>query len=196
MMRSPPPPVTQQQQQQHSSYGNPYQPQGTSGAASGAHIHPAYGGFLNDQTAQMGFQVGKSAVMAGQEYMEQNVGGEIQRSWGCIFEDMADHVAPQFNRYINVSALKHYFNVSNSYVLSKLLLVLFPWRHRPWSRKQALSPSGQEGYFLPPREDINSPDMYIPGINGQIYHISQKPKTLTSYTQSWPLSHIFFSQLY
>ena len=26
-----------------------------------------------------------------------------------------------------------------------------------------MSPSGQEGYFLPPREDINSPDMYIPG---------------------------------
>ena len=28
---------------------------------------------MNDSTAQMGFQVGKSAVMAGQEYMESNV---------------------------------------------------------------------------------------------------------------------------
>lgn len=28
---------------------------------------------MNDGTAQMGFQVGKSAMMAGQEYMEQNV---------------------------------------------------------------------------------------------------------------------------
>ena len=37
-------------------------------------MQPAFGGFMNDQTAQMGFQVGKSAVMAGQEYMEQNVG--------------------------------------------------------------------------------------------------------------------------
>ena len=26
-----------------------------------------------------------------------------------------------------------------------------------------MSPSGQDGYFLPPREDVNSPDMYIPG---------------------------------
>lgn len=34
---------------------------------------PAFGGLMNDHTAQMGFQVGKSAVMAGQEYMEQNV---------------------------------------------------------------------------------------------------------------------------
>lgn len=28
---------------------------------------------MNEPTAQMGFEVGKSAVMAGQEYMEQNV---------------------------------------------------------------------------------------------------------------------------
>jgi len=36
-------------------------------------MQPAFGGFMNDTTAQMGFQVGKNAVMAGQEYMEQNV---------------------------------------------------------------------------------------------------------------------------
>ena len=94
---------------------------------------------MTDPTAQMGFQVGKSAVMAGQEYMEQN-----------------------FKNYVNVSALKHYFNVSNSYVVNKLYIVLFPWWHRPWSRQQRLSNNGQEGYYLPPREDINSPDMYIP----------------------------------
>ena len=71
MMRSPPPPVPQQQQP---AYSNPYQPQAGPGAAGArTHVHPAYGGFLNDQTAQMGFQVGRSAVMAGQEYMEQNV---------------------------------------------------------------------------------------------------------------------------
>lgn len=32
-----------------------------------------FGGFINDPTAQMGFQVGKTAFNAGQEYMEQNV---------------------------------------------------------------------------------------------------------------------------
>lgn len=68
----------------------------------------------------------------------------------------------QINRYVNVGVLKHYFNVSNSYVLSKLFLVLFPWRHKPWSRKQTVGPAGQEGWYLPPRDDINSPDMYIP----------------------------------
>ena len=34
---------------------------------------PGLGGFMTDPTAQMGFQVGKTAMAAGQEYMEQNV---------------------------------------------------------------------------------------------------------------------------
>ncbi|KAG0651526.1 YIP1-interacting factor 1 [Hyphodiscus hymeniophilus] len=124
-LRSPPPPISQQQ----SGYGNPYQPQAPQGAFG------AYGGIINDPTAQMGFQVGQTALKHGTEY---------------------------FNRYINVSALKHYFNVTNGYVVNKLFLVLFPWRHKPWSRKQSIGPSGQEGWYLPPRDDLNSPDMYIP----------------------------------
>ncbi|KAL9089675.1 MAG: hypothetical protein Q9159_002403 [Coniocarpon cinnabarinum] len=136
--RSPPPPS----QLQNGGYGyqggaqqqNQQQQQGGYGA-------PNFGGLMNDPTAQMGYQVGKTAFDAGQQYMEQN-----------------------FNRFVNVSALKHYFNVSNSYVVNKVFLVLFPWRHRPWVRRQAMGPSGQEGYFMPPREDINSPDMYIPAM--------------------------------
>lgn len=76
--------------------------------------------------------------------------------------------ARQLNRYVSIGALKHYFNVTTPYVLRKLLLVLFPWRHKPWSRQQRPSTTGgQESstysyYFLPPRDDLNSPDMYIP----------------------------------
>lgn len=74
----------------------------------------------------------------------------------------------QLNRYVSIPALKHYFNVTTPYVLRKLLLVLFPWRHKPWSRQQRPSTTGSQDqssysyYFLPPREDLNSPDMYIP----------------------------------
>ena len=42
--------------------------------SGGGQFAPNFGGFINDPTAQMGFQVGKSAVMAGQEYVEQHVG--------------------------------------------------------------------------------------------------------------------------
>ena len=39
----------------------------------GGTFAPAFGGLINDPTAQMGYQVGKTALNAGQEYMEQNV---------------------------------------------------------------------------------------------------------------------------
>lgn len=69
---------------------------------------------------------------------------------------------PQFGRFVSVGALKHYFNVTNTYVVNKLWIVLFPWRHRPWSRQQRMTNNTQDVFYLPPREDINSPDMYIP----------------------------------
>ncbi|GAA96248.1 uncharacterized protein L969DRAFT_84100 [Mixia osmundae IAM 14324] len=95
---------------------------------------------VNDVTAQMGMQFGKSAVMAGQDYMERNV-----------------------TRYIPVAHLHHSFNVSNLYVLHKIRLVLFPWRHKPWSRLVKRSEaSGQAEGYRPPREDVNSPDLYVP----------------------------------
>ncbi|KAL6858120.1 Protein transport protein yif1 [Amphichorda felina] len=140
-LRSPPPPPGSAQSQQQGYGGNPYQqqqPQQPQGGAGG-NMFGTYGQFMNDPTAQVAAQFGQTAFKHGQEIVEQN-----------------------FGRYVNVSALKHYFNVSNSYVVNKLFLVLFPWRHKGWSRKQAVGANGQEGYYLPPREDINSPDMYIP----------------------------------
>jgi hypothetical protein len=123
---------------------------------------------------------------------------------------MSNHRYPhQFSRFFHVSALKYYFNVSNSYVVNKLFLVLFPWRHHPWSRKQLPHPSagpGQDGpgyayAYAPPREDVNSPDMYIPvmalvtyillatllaGLRGQF-----RPELLAS-TATWALGVVGF----
>ncbi|AEO65687.1 uncharacterized protein THITE_2112913 [Thermothielavioides terrestris NRRL 8126] len=136
-LRSPPPPVPQPQ---HGYAGSPYQQQPAPTPSSGANMFGQYGNFMNDPAAQIASQFGQTAFRHGQEYIEQNV-----------------------NRFVNVSALKHYFVVTNSYVISKLFLVLFPWRHKPWTRRQATGgPSGQEAWYLPPRDDINSPDMYIP----------------------------------
>lgn len=86
MMRSPPPP------QGGSNYGGspyagqmagPQQPQ-----QGGGPFAPNFGGFMNDQTAQMGYQVGQKAVMAGQEYMEQSVRLSI-RLGICILKSSA-----------------------------------------------------------------------------------------------------------
>ncbi|KIJ64126.1 hypothetical protein HYDPIDRAFT_91208 [Hydnomerulius pinastri MD-312] len=93
---------------------------------------------MNDATAQFGMQLGHSAVAAGQDYVQKNFGG-----------------------FIPITLLKHHFNVSNSYVIKKLQLVVFPWRHKPWSRKIRRSEAGHTEW-QPPRDDINSPDLYIP----------------------------------
>ncbi|KAF5370167.1 hypothetical protein D9758_001403 [Tetrapyrgos nigripes] len=97
---------------------------------------------VNDATAQFGMQLGSSAVAAGQEYVQKNFGG-----------------------FIPFSRVKHHFNVSNSYVINKLTLVVFPWTHKSWSRRVRRVEQGQVEYQSP-REDINSPDLYIPSADG------------------------------
>ena len=61
---------------------------------------------------------------------------------------------------MSVNHLRYYFNVSNLYVLSKLRLLLFPFRHPSWSRISSVS----DNVYKPPREDINAPDLYIPSM--------------------------------
>ncbi|KAI0258547.1 YIF1-domain-containing protein [Gloeopeniophorella convolvens] len=95
---------------------------------------------IDGATAQFGMQLGQNAVAVGQSYVQRNLGGLIP-----------------------VTHLKHHFNVSNSYVIRKLRLVLFPWRNKPWTRKMRRSEAGV-GEFQPPREDLNAPDLYIPAM--------------------------------
>ena len=75
MMRSPPPPASQNASQpQLNNYGNPYQSPPAAGGVGGIGFGQNLN-FINDPTAQMGFQVGSHAVKVGQDYVEQNVRG-------------------------------------------------------------------------------------------------------------------------
>ncbi len=61
--------------------------------------------------------------------------------------------------------LKYYFNVSNAYVINKIKLLLFPFLHKTWTRRRDDAyDGGQNAHdeFLPPKDDINAPDLYIP----------------------------------
>lgn len=72
-LRSPPLPNQPQQQPPVNSYGNPYgSPPMQQGGDYGQNL---FGGFINDPTTQMASQMGKTAMMAGTQYMEQNVSG-------------------------------------------------------------------------------------------------------------------------
>nr|KIR48145.1 ER to Golgi transporter Yif1 [Cryptococcus bacillisporus CA1280] len=123
----------------------PRQPYGQGGTPGVQSVHgyaaPGYAWpGMNDATAQMGMQFGKSAVAAGQEYVEKN-----------------------FTRYLPLQLIKVSFSVTNTYVLKKLRLILFPWRHKPWSRQNRRSTdNGAVEGWQAPRDDINAPDLYIP----------------------------------
>lgn len=73
-LRSPPIPIAQNaQQQQQGGYGYQSPPQGQGQAGANSYMHPAFGGFINDPTTQMGLQMGKTAFDAGSHIVEQNV---------------------------------------------------------------------------------------------------------------------------
>jgi hypothetical protein len=153
---------------------------------------------LNDPTAQMGVHFGRQMAQAGGEYVEKNVSFSQGRLSDLLKLNSTLSSPWQLTRYLPLPVLKHYFNVSNSYVLHKLRLVLFPWRHKPWSRAHrhgngpsagGVTPGGASPYpgmagesngtskmqegFAPPREDVNSPDLYIPGKSVHFYMMSR-----------------------
>lgn len=64
---------------------------------------------------------------------------------------------------------KYYFAVNHRYVLRKLSLILMPFMNRTWSRQRGIDngafdgPRSEDGTsYLPPRDDVNAPDLYIP----------------------------------
>lgn len=129
---------------------NPYVPQQLNQqghpqaqAQAGGYTGPGasmYTNIFQDPSAQLGIEVGRNALNYGQEYIGKNL-----------------------NQVVSVSTIRYYFQVSNSYVLRKILLVLFPWRHKPWTRQiQRSETSGAPDGFATARNDINAPDMYIP----------------------------------
>lgn len=128
-------PQQQQQQQQQ----NPYIPQDN--GVQNSEFPNQYNNIFNDANAQIGINVGKNAFIYGQDYVARHIPQSMQ-----------------------MSALKYYFQVSNIYVLRKLGLVLFPWRHKPWTRQLQRSESGGQVVetYATARADINAPDMYIP----------------------------------
>ncbi|EGG23207.1 hypothetical protein DFA_05339 [Cavenderia fasciculata] len=87
--------------------------------------------------AQVGFSYGQSLFNDGKQYVDSNIG-----------------------KYFSFSSLKSYFNVNTSYVFNKIKLIIFPFPQKTWKRR--IYRVGDVDSYLPPRDDINAPDLYIP----------------------------------
>ena len=77
-----------------------------------------------------------------------------------------DRLMPGVSGFWN--SLKIYFAVSNTYVKSKLLILIYPIKHTPWIRELAdeyhADSKGEHAShkFALPKQDKNAPDLYIP----------------------------------
>ncbi|ODV80120.1 YIF1-domain-containing protein [Suhomyces tanzawaensis NRRL Y-17324] len=138
-------------QPQHPAFQAQYgQPGGVPGATGGQQAS-GYPSFLNDQAASIASQFAKSQFETSNQYLQQN--------FGSFFPGTGD--------------IKYYFQVSNSYVLRKVLLIVFPYHNKNWNRLTASEVTGEatsgQNQFAPPNFDVNAPDLYIPLVSFVTY---------------------------
>ncbi|XP_063527765.1 protein YIF1A isoform X3 [Pongo pygmaeus] len=69
-----------------------------------------------------------------------------------------DMVHKELHRFVSVSKLKYFFAVDTAYVAKKLGLLVFPYTHQNWEVQYS------RDVPLPPRQDLNAPDLYIPSV--------------------------------
>ena len=91
--------------------------------------------FLNDPAAALASQFARSGFEQSNQYLQEN--------FGSLQGD-----------------IKYYFQVSNSYVFKKIILILMPYNHKDWNRVSTKETGTNQ--FLPPNLDINAPDLYLP----------------------------------
>ncbi|QOU22225.1 hypothetical protein BRETT_002397 [Brettanomyces bruxellensis] len=138
----------QQQQQQQQQWNNnmqiPQQQQQQQQQQQNNISGQGFNTFLNDPAAQMGLRFSQSAFNASQQYMQQNI-----------------------KQFVSDENIKYYFKVSNSYVLKKLLLIVFPYRNKTWIRQFRTTTDAQGNsleIYSTPVDDLNAPDLYIPSM--------------------------------
>lgn len=140
----PQPGISQQHHQRGAAIPNQNQQQGNN-----FNLNSMFG---SDPTTQMGLQFGQTAFNASQAYMRDNL-----------------------EQFVGTNDdIKYYFKVSNSYVLKKLGLILFPYRNNTWIRKVISGNGGssETDSFATPLDDLNAPDLYIPSMSLLTYIVA------------------------
>ncbi|AET37354.1 protein transporter YIF1 Ecym_1098 [Eremothecium cymbalariae DBVPG len=137
-----------QQDSSHESFTQGQNPNQFQKSAQAPHYQMFSQQPLNQQQGFPGFADPRAsmALQFGQNALNQFIGS-----------DNLNQFQETVQKATGGTPISHYFQVSNSYVFQKLKIMLAPMLHRQWQRIPDAN-----GTFQPPRNDINSPDMYIP----------------------------------
>lgn len=96
----------------------------------------------------------------GEGFMSSMSDAALSHMGTHMFDTAGQYVDKNFGKFLTLRPLKYYFNVNNSYVLNKVKVLLCPLLHKQWKRR--IERQNDMDAFVPPREDINAPDLYIP----------------------------------
>lgn len=99
--------------------------------------------------------MGNQAQQGGLNFIDSSTGQLGYALGSQMYSRVSENVS--LEKVVSLGQLRTLFKVDHSYVLKKLLLILFPFRHSDWSRIGSVD----LGYKTP-REDLNAPDLYIP----------------------------------
>ena len=114
---------------------------------------------------QLGTGGGQAAL--GAQILTSTVQSIVPDYAKQMFTQSTTHQPPDNSQFMRVP--KYYFMVDNRYVLRKLAILFAPFMQKKWKRLQTMhnAPDHSSSFtndtaYLPPREDINAPDLYIP----------------------------------
>jgi len=127
-------------------------------------LYPTLGTSDPSQSVDIGYQPGPSFQSPGLPFAIPT-GATSSLATSAItqigFDYGRDFIGKGWLQYNKTfTMLKFYFTVNNSYVINKLKVLLFPFRHKNWKRSPRRQAEGL--VYPPPKEDINAPDLYLP----------------------------------
>lgn len=92
----------------------------------------------------------------GAQFMSDPMASALSQYGQSIAGQGTEMIGKNVEKFVSSSKLKYYFAVDTVYVAKKLSLITFPFMHKDWDVKF------QQDTPVPPRCDVNAPDLYIP----------------------------------
>ncbi|CAG9536705.1 unnamed protein product [Cercopithifilaria johnstoni] len=124
-----------------------------------ATVSPVPMGTNSQANHMQSFGMGSNSYGVGNlpSFSDQFMSDPMLNAARQIGSNFAVQQKEKLTKYLSAFHLKYYFAVDNTYVGKKLGLILFPFLHRDWTVKYDSTDSP-----VPPRSDVNAPDLYIP----------------------------------
>lgn len=86
------------------------------------------------------------------DMLQQQSATYIQRGQAFVQQRMG---------FLSTDVMHYFFNLNSDYVRHKLLMLVAPFLRR-WTYSRVLEQISGGHKYLPPRQDVNAPDLYIP----------------------------------